>query len=123
MSDSKILGGSPHLCQLKTVSVGPFETSIDYVLMHAGFMGSRKLSSFHGRRVGRYIISPIVMYTEIVYGPPTDSPKCSIVWKTCTRERWDLTRLLERCHELWPLVMPSWLTCVVLSDFLLHGVY
>jgi hypothetical protein len=25
---------------------------IDYVLAHTGFMGSRKLSSFDGRRVG-----------------------------------------------------------------------
>jgi hypothetical protein len=38
--------GSPHLCRLGTMSVGPCGTSIDYILAHTGFMGSRKLSRF-----------------------------------------------------------------------------
>jgi hypothetical protein len=38
--------------------------------------------------VGRYPIIPLEMFTEIVYGPPTDSPTCGIVFKMCTRERW-----------------------------------
>jgi hypothetical protein len=42
-------GGSPRLCQLRTTSVEPCGTSIDYVLMHTRFMGSHKLSSFDGR--------------------------------------------------------------------------
>jgi hypothetical protein len=44
-------GGSPHLCQLRTASVRPPVTSIDYVLMHTGYMGPRKPSCFDGRRV------------------------------------------------------------------------
>jgi hypothetical protein len=40
--------GSPHLCRLRTVSVGPCGTSIDYVLAHTGFMVFCKLSSFDG---------------------------------------------------------------------------
>jgi hypothetical protein len=55
--------------------VRPCVISIDYVLGHTGFMGSRKLSSFNGHRVGRYPTIPAVMYTEIVYGPPTDGPE------------------------------------------------
>jgi hypothetical protein len=46
-------GGSPRLCRLRTASIGPPATSIDYVLMHTGYMKPRKLSSFDGRRVGR----------------------------------------------------------------------
>jgi hypothetical protein len=39
MSDSKLQGGSPHLCRLRTASVEPCGTSFDYVLTHAGFWG------------------------------------------------------------------------------------
>jgi hypothetical protein len=42
-------GGSRHLCQLKTASVGPRETCIDYVLAHMRYMESHKLSRFDGR--------------------------------------------------------------------------
>jgi hypothetical protein len=41
--------GSPFLCQLRTTSVKPCGTSIDYGMAHTGFMGSYKLSSFDGR--------------------------------------------------------------------------
>jgi hypothetical protein len=46
MLDSELQGGSPRLCRLRTVSVRPRGTSFDYVLTHAGFMGSDKPSSF-----------------------------------------------------------------------------
>jgi hypothetical protein len=39
MSDLKLQGGSPCQCRVRTVSVGPSETSFDYVLTHVGFMG------------------------------------------------------------------------------------
>jgi hypothetical protein len=45
-------GGSRCMCRLRTVSIGPCATSIDDVLVHIGFMGSRKLSSFDDRCVG-----------------------------------------------------------------------
>jgi hypothetical protein len=45
-------GASPRLCLLRTESVGPPATSIDYVLMHAGYMEPHKLSSFDDHRVG-----------------------------------------------------------------------
>jgi hypothetical protein len=48
----ELQGGSPRLCQLRTASVGPLATSIDYVLTHMGYMGPRKLCSIDGHRVG-----------------------------------------------------------------------
>jgi hypothetical protein len=69
---SELRGGIPYLSKLRIDRLVPM-SKFDYVLTHAGFMGSHKLSSFDGRRVGRYLTSPAVMYTEIVYGPPTDS--------------------------------------------------
>jgi hypothetical protein len=98
MLDSELWGGSPHPCRLRTdrlVRVSKF----DYVLTHMRFMGSCKLSSFDGHRVGWSLTSHAVMYTGIVYGPPMDSLACGIMWKTCTRERCDLTRLFDRCHN------------------------
>jgi hypothetical protein len=44
-------GGSPRLCRLRTEHLAPVN-KIDYVLTHMGFMGSRKLGSFDGHRVG-----------------------------------------------------------------------
>jgi hypothetical protein len=114
MSDSEPWGGSPCPCQLRInrlASVSKF----DYVLMHTEFMGSHKLSSFDGQQVERSLTSPVVMYTRIVYVPSTDSPVHGITWKTCTRKRCDPIRLFDRYRELWPLVVLSWLTCVMLS--------
>jgi hypothetical protein len=45
-------GGSHRLCRLRTMSVGPPTTSIDYVLTHMDYMGPRKPSSFDSHRVG-----------------------------------------------------------------------
>jgi hypothetical protein len=42
-------GGSPLLCRLRIVLVGPCGISINYVLSHTRFMGSRKFSSFNSR--------------------------------------------------------------------------
>jgi hypothetical protein len=44
-------GGSSHLCQWRTDRLAPVN-KIDYVLVHMGFKGSRKLSSFVGHCVG-----------------------------------------------------------------------
>jgi hypothetical protein len=49
-------GGSPCQCRLRTDRVAP-GNKIDYVLAHTRFMGSCKLSSFDGCRVGRYLTS------------------------------------------------------------------
>jgi hypothetical protein len=50
-------GGSPRLCRLRTDRLA-LVNKIDYVLVHTRFMGSHKLSSFDGHRVGRYFILP-----------------------------------------------------------------
>jgi hypothetical protein len=44
MSDSKLRGGCPHPCWLRTDHLAP-ENKFDYLLMHAGYMGSHKPSS------------------------------------------------------------------------------
>jgi hypothetical protein len=49
--------GSPRLYQLRTDRLTP-GNKIDYVLAHTGFMGSHKLSSFDGHRVGWYLTLP-----------------------------------------------------------------
>jgi hypothetical protein len=114
ISYSELRGGSLHPCWLRTDHLAQV-SKFDYVLLHTGFMGSRKLSSFDGCQVGQSLTSSIVMYTGIVYRPPTNSQACGIKWKICTWERCNLAWLFDRCHELWPLVVPSWLMCVVLS--------
>jgi hypothetical protein len=88
-----------------------------------GFMGSHKLNSFEGHQVGWYLTSHVEMYIRIVYRPPMDSPNCGITWKMCTRERWDPTWLFDHCRELCPLVVPSWLMCVMLSGYFPCKVY
>jgi hypothetical protein len=109
-------GDSPCLCRWRINRLSPV-SKIDYVMVHMGHMESRKLSSFDSHQVGRSLTSPIVMYIGIVYRPPMDSPVCGSMWKTYTRERCNPARLFDCCHELWPLVSPSWLTCVVLSGY------
>jgi hypothetical protein len=56
--------------------------------------------------VGRYPTIPLEMGIVIVYGAPTDGSTCGIMWKTCTREMWDLDRtydiIAKRCHA-WPI--------------------
>jgi hypothetical protein len=56
--------------------------------------------------VGRYPTIPLEMSIGIVYGPPMNSLVCGIVWKMCTRERWDLDRpydiVAKGCH-MWPV--------------------
>jgi hypothetical protein len=57
-SCSELRGGSPQLCQLRTDRVAPV-SKFDYVLAHTRFIGSHKLSSFVGCRVGRYPTIPL----------------------------------------------------------------
>jgi hypothetical protein len=103
MSNSELRGGSPRLCRLRTDRLAP-RNKIDYVLAHMRFMGSLKLSSFDGHWARWALTSLAVMYTEIVYMPPMDSPGCGITWKTCNRERWDLADSLivvMNCGHSW----------------------
>jgi hypothetical protein len=117
MSDLELWGGSPRPCRLRIDRLASV-SKLDYLLAHTGFVGSRKLSNFGSHRVGRSLTSPTVMYIGIMYMPPTDSPSCGVTWKRCTRERWDLAWLFDHCRKLWPLMVPLWLTCVVLLGYL-----
>jgi hypothetical protein len=105
MSDAELRGGSPRLCRLRTDRLA-LVSKFDYVLAHMRFMGSHKLSSFYGYRVGQSLTSLAVTYTGIVYGPPTASPACGIAWKTCMRERCDSTDsliIVANCGHSWCL--------------------
>jgi hypothetical protein len=116
-------GGSHHLCHLRPMTVGPWGSSIDYVLAHTFFMGSCKVSRFDCHWVGRHPTTPIVMYTGIVYEPLMDSPECGIAWKMCTRVRWawlDSLIVVMNCGRSWCLHEPRVSCCQVLS---LQGVY
>jgi hypothetical protein len=51
MSNSKLRGGSPHPCRLRSHRLAPVN-KFDYVMAHMGFKVSCKLTSFDGRRIG-----------------------------------------------------------------------
>jgi hypothetical protein len=56
--------------------------------------------------VGRYPTIPLEMSIGIVCRPPTNSPKCGITWKACTRERWDPDRpysIILKGYHMWPV--------------------
>jgi hypothetical protein len=105
MSDSELRGGSPHPCRLRNDRLAPV-SKFDYVLTHTRFMGSRKLSSFSCHRVGRYLTSPAVMYTEILCGHPWIAP--SVVSRGT---RTDSLIIVANCGHMWGL---EGLTCVML---------
>jgi hypothetical protein len=75
--------------------------------------------------VGKYSTIPLEISIGIVYGPPTDRLVCGIVWKTCTRDRWDLDWpydvVTEGCHT-WPIHGRAYIVLVrfiPLQDWLL----
>jgi hypothetical protein len=109
--------GICRLCRLRPASVGPWGSSIDYVLTHIKFMGFHKLSSYDSRWVERHLTTLVVMYTGIVYGPPTDAHR-DIAWKTCTRVRWarlDSLIVVMNYGCSWCLRKPCVSYCHVLS--------
>jgi hypothetical protein len=69
-----------------------------------------------------YPTIPLEMFTEIVYGPPTDSPVCGFTWKTCTRERWDLDRpydVVVKDYHMWHVRGRAYVMLVRFSPSLL----
>jgi hypothetical protein len=116
-SYSEFQGGSPYPCRLRTNCLSPL-SKFDYVLAHAGHMESCKLSSFDGHRVGWSLTSPVVMHIRIVYGPPTDSLMCGIMWKTYTREGCDPVNsliIVANCEHSWCLRGSRVSCCQVIS--------
>jgi hypothetical protein len=117
-------GGSLHLCRLKSVSVGPPATSIDPLLTHMGYMGPCKPSSFDGHWVGRYLTSLHGCLEGIgvwaTHGLPGEvfTSKTALGWGRI----WSL--LFDSHRKRWSLMLPSWLTCVMLSGYFpLQGDY
>jgi hypothetical protein len=112
--------GSLRLCWLRTTSVGPWGTSINYVLAHAGLMGSHKLISFNDHRVGWYL-SYLQDVHGIVCGPPRDACR-GITWKRCTRVTWARLDSLIIIANCCPTRGLHDYTCVVLLGYPLQGV-
>jgi hypothetical protein len=108
-------GGGPRLCRLRIDRLDP-ANKINYVLTHIRFMGSRKLSSFDSRWVGR---QPTVLnrWHWNSVGPPTDAHR-GITWKNCTRVWW--TRLnslivVLNCGYSWCLCSSRVSCCQVIT--------
>jgi hypothetical protein len=103
---SELQGGSPCLCQLRTVRSGTLsELSICTDRMLA-LWDPVNWCSLVIVVVGWYSTIPLEMFSGIVYGPPTDSPASGIAWKTCTRERWDLHQpydVIMKGFHMWPV--------------------
>jgi hypothetical protein len=109
-------GGSPHLCHLRTMSAEPWGTSIDYVLVHMGFMGSHKFSSFDGHRVVRYPILPTGCTLGWCVGHPwmpieVLRGRHALGWG---RTRFDSSIVILNCCHLWCLREPRVSCCQVL---------
>jgi hypothetical protein len=97
--------------------VWPRWTRLSCVLTHIGFVGSRKLSSFNGRWVGWH---PTVLHrwhwdsVRATHGLPGEV----FTWMmTLWYSGPGPARLFDSQCERWPLVLPVWFTCVVLSGY------
>jgi hypothetical protein len=70
---SRLQGGSPFLCRLRTISSG---TLSEYLNCNEHMLALWEPVNRHSSItivVGRYPTIPLEIFTEIVYGPPTDS--------------------------------------------------
>jgi hypothetical protein len=110
--------GNPHLCRLRTTSVGPCCNKHWLYTGACEIYGFRKLSSFDGHWVGRYLTSLHGCIMGWCSGHPL-MPIEVILWKTALGWGRTRSRLFDSHQERWSLVLSSWLTCVVLSDYFL----
>jgi hypothetical protein len=95
--------------------VWPRWTRLSFVLTHTWFMGSHKLSSFDGCWVERH--------PTVLHGWHWDSVRATnglpgevFMWKT-TLGYGGPARLFDSQCKMWPLVIPVWFTCVMLSGY------
>jgi hypothetical protein len=108
---SKLQGDSPHPCRLRPASIGSEWTSIWNLLTHTGHMEFPNWVASCAVE-----IEAILPYlTGIQWDSAWATHDVSIkayAWKTCSWVRWAPWPY----RELLPLVVPSGLVCVVLSD-------
>jgi hypothetical protein len=101
-------------CQIQRFMgpVGSCWSSIDYVLVHIGFMGSCKLSSLNSHWVGRH---PTVLH-EWLWDSVGATHGCPMMYRLedLNYGTVGLARLFNSHQELCPLVVPVWPTCVML---------
>jgi hypothetical protein len=109
-------GGSPYLCQLRTVSVVPLQRALSCVLTHMGCNPPQKHSSLTVVELDDTL--PCFMddrrdSVRATHGLPGEV----FAWKTTLGRGRTWSRLFDSHRERWPLVWPSWLTCVMFRLF------
>jgi hypothetical protein len=114
--------GSPCLCRLRTASVGPCCNKHWVVYWRIwDLWGPANLVAL---TVAELDDTPLYFTDDIgiVFEPSTDYPSRFLCG------RWHLgmvgpAQLFDSHRERWSLVLPSWLTCVVLPDWYLAMLY
>jgi hypothetical protein len=113
-------GGSPHLCRLRTDRLAQWTR----LIMYWGIQHLWGPTNIVASMVTQLDETPLYFMDDIgiVIGPPTDYPLRFF------HGRWHLgtvglTRLFDSHRERWPLMMPAWLTCVMLPGCYLARLY
>jgi hypothetical protein len=97
--------------------VWPRWTRLSFVLMNTGFMGSHKLSSFDVRWIGWHSTVLHEWHWDSVHATH-GLPGEVFTWKTILGYGGPgPARLFDSQCERWPLMIPVWFTCVVLSGY------
>jgi hypothetical protein len=117
---SRLQSGSPHLCQLRNVCSGTLSKYLSYTDHMLALWDPVNRQSSIIVVVGRYFTIPLEMFTRVVHRTPTDNPVCGILWKICTRERWDPDRpynvVVKGCHT-WPVCVCMYVVLVRFSPY------
>jgi hypothetical protein len=98
---SRLQGGSPRLCQLRTVCSGTLSKYLKCTTRMLTLWDPINQCTSIIVVVGRDPTIPLKMFTEIVYGSPMDNSVWDIAWKMCTRERWDPDRPYDVVVKVW----------------------
>jgi hypothetical protein len=116
MLDSELQGGSLHLCRLRTAPVVPYCNKHWVAYWHIrDLWGPTNLVA---STVAELDDSPLYFTDDIgiVFGPPMNYPARF----SHGRRHYgtvDPARLFDSQCKMWPLVIPVWFACVVLSGY------
>jgi hypothetical protein len=109
-------GGSACLCRLRLCRLCALQQALSCILMHTGISPPQKLNS----SMVTELDDTLPCFTNdrrdsvrATHGLPGEG----FMWKTALR--WSSTRsqLFDSHRERWPLMWPSWLTCVMLWGY------
>jgi hypothetical protein len=116
MSYSELQGGSPRLCRLRTASVVP--CCNEHWVVYWCIWDLWGLANLVASTVAELDDTPLYFMDDIgiVFGPPTDY----LARFSRGRRHYSMVgpaRLFASQCERWPLVIPVWFTCVMLSGY------